>query len=146
MATEYAVPDEGLTNLVKYLVSAALVTDEALHLRLFANDIVPLRSRVLSDYTPATFTGYSERVLFRTLDWELPSVVNHVGVIRSNTVQEYLCTGAPQTIYGSVLFGGLTVRVYYQRRFATPVALAVGTILKVRPVITLQSVAYSTSA
>lgn len=135
---EYPIPDEGEPFLLRYLVTAVIVPGEDLVLRLFSNDYIPARDSTLASYVTATFGGYSDRVLPRASGWDAPTVEGHVGVVRRTNPEVWTVASNPQTLYGAILFGGTSLKVYYQRRFAEPLVKGIGEAIAVRATITLQ--------
>lgn len=135
---EYVVPDEGEPFLLKYLVTAAITPNESLVLRLFKNDYTPARDSTLASYVTATFGGYADRTLSRTVGWDAPTVEGHVGVIRRTNPEVWTIASNPHIVYGAILYGGTSLKVYYQRRFADPVDRGVGQTIAVRATVTLQ--------
>jgi hypothetical protein len=138
---QYAIPDEGLPGAVDTLVRAGLILDQPLELRLFVNDLVPLRGTTLADYVEATFTGYTRRTLERG-DWNVAELgADHVArITRAGGPESYMPESGGQTVYGCYLVDIDAGVVRWQGRFATPKEVAAGEGFKVNPVITGRAV------
>ena len=143
MATQWAVPDEGLGEALDTLVKLALTSDQPLQLRLAVNDLVPQRTTVLADYTEATFAGYSRRTLNRA-DWQLAFVEeNHEArTILAAGPQLFNPTETGETVYVVLIVDPGIEVVRYQKRLATPREVIDGVPFAVNPVITLESKGY----
>jgi hypothetical protein len=135
------VPNAGEEQIIKGLLNVE--PSENLVLRLFKNDITPTSTMTLTDYTEATFTGYSA-VTLSSGSWNVSS---------SDTAYAEYAAGVPFTctqttsenVYGFYLTGAGSSALYWSERFdvAPRTITYVGDSLSPRPKITL---AYSTGA
>lgn len=129
-------------NAGKPLLLSLLFKDAAVpalpwYLILYSNNFVPLETSVLADFTQATFTGYSPVELTRAT-WQAPVMVGNKALIQYDTVpQTWTATAGFQTIYGYVIFQGVTNTGIIAERFATPVDLTLYPVVGVLPRVTL---------
>lgn len=140
---EYPVSDVGLPIDLDTMVRTALLTDEPLQMRIFANDLVPQRTTVLANYVEATFTGYSRRNFGRAA-WG-PSVVgaDHVArIMLLGGPQVYTATAGAQLIYGVYIVHPPGDQVVFARRFAVPREVELGVPFSINPIITMRSEVY----
>lgn len=145
MPTVYAIPDEGLSHLLDWMIRDPITPDHTLELRIFANNITPSRTSVLASFTEATFAGYSRRTLTRA-GWT-PAEVEDDHVARSHRAaggQTYLVTGDFQTVYGIYLVEPSLGVVIAAQRFLEPIDTAVTQTFTLDPIVTLRSESYTT--
>lgn len=95
------LPDEGIAELLDYMLRAPITGVLPWGLLLWCNDIEPSSATVLSDLQEATFEGYGRRTLDRE-QWSYP--VPNVGCCKSTygTELQVYDVGytAGETVYG----------------------------------------------
>jgi hypothetical protein len=143
VATQYAVPDEGLEELLFRVTKALLVTPEPLELRLFVNDVLPIRGTTLATYTEATFPGYSRRTI-EAADWSLlPIGPDHIARAALTAGPFAYTPGlTDEVVYGVYLVNLSGSFVQFQRRFDVPLVPVSGVQFRVSPVVTARSESY----
>lgn len=111
-------------------------------LKLFQNDITPAESDTDSTYTVATFTGYSDQTLTRSVSgstWGTPTTSSGVtsSSYNSGTPRTWTNTGSTQTIYGYYLVGVTSTTLILAERFASARTLNSSDTLNLTPRIEL---------
>lgn len=130
-------PDEGLPILLALLLKDAAMPGTAWKLTIFVNNLTPTQATVFADMTVATFTGFSEVTIARGT-WVSPTVSSHKGVTTyGSTPTQWTLTATPQTVYGYAIYDPATSKILWIERFASSVALIVGSIIGVLPRVTL---------
>lgn len=134
-------PNEGLGFLLEYLVSRAITPDEALNVRLYANDYTPLITSTLPDFVEANFLGYQAVTLYRQ-DWANPVPGSARSSIQpaNGPVKFFNWSTGPETVYGVFIVGGISNKVYYCYRFNTPRVIQAGSQLWVNLTVYCQSI------
>jgi len=93
---DLAIADDVTTAVTGSLIGAQV--------GLFQNDITPLRTSVVGDFTQATYTGYA----LANVTWSAPSVSDGGDVELIGTVPEFRPDDAvtPNTVFGFLLVDG----------------------------------------
>jgi hypothetical protein len=112
------IPDIGLFNLLQLFFVAGTLP---IRVHLYSNNFTPVAGSVLSDFTEATFTGYS---VVNVSAWGTPTGPDGTGheTISATTAPVFTrsATGTVQNIYGYYVTnqGGGTL-LYWAERFAS---------------------------
>lgn len=131
------VLNTGKPLLISLLFKDAAVPALPWYLVLYKNNFTPLETSVLADFTEATFTGYSPEELTRAT-WQAPAMVANKALIQYGTGPiTWTATAAFQTIYGYLIFQGVTNTGIIAERFATPIDLSLYPVAGVLPRVTL---------
>ena len=95
------IPDEGIGDVLEYILSRSVAGVLPWTLIFFVNDIVPDADTVLADLDEATWSGYTRLTLDRPT-WTTPNVLSGCAHSTWGTVpQVWFVTGGPvETIYG----------------------------------------------
>lgn len=131
------VPNVGELELIDWMINVSSVP-ENLTLKLFANDYTPVATSVDTDFTEASFTGYTSKTLTRG-SWGTAST-NGSGEaeIEYGSAQTWNATSS-ETIYGYFVVGATSGTLIYAERFDTSRPLSNGDSLTITPKITLKS-------
>lgn len=131
--------NEGKPLLLSLLFKDAAVPALPWYLILYSNNYVPLATSTLANFTQASFTGYSPVELTRAT-WQAPVMVGNKALIQYDTTpQTWTATAGFQTIYGYVIFQGVTNTGIIAERFATPIDLTLYPVAGVLPRVTLDT-------
>lgn len=131
------VLNEGSPLLLSLIWRDAAVPALPWYLILYSNNFTPTPASVLANFTQATFTGYSPSELTRG-NWQAPTMVGNKSRIQYGTAPiTWTATAGFQTIYGYVIFQGVTNTGIIAERFATPIDLSLYPLAGVLPVVTL---------
>jgi len=119
------------------LLTDILTNASTWKLRLYSNNYTPTNSDTVSNYTEATFTGYSAITLTRSVSgstWTITSSSSPASA--SYPAQTFSATSA-QTIYGYYITDSGGTKVIYAEKFASAISLTNPSSLNVTPVVTL---------
>ena len=131
------VPTEGEIQLLQKLLQLTADTETYI-LHLYQNLYAPVPATTATNFTEANFTGYAAVTLNRT-DWATPTL-NGSNIAQSQVAQQsWTCGATGNTIYGYYVMGATSGKVLWAEEFGTARVLAVGDILNLTPVFTLQS-------
>lgn len=109
------VPNEGEARMAGLLVNASTVGPENLRLRLYKNDITPASTMTLSDYTEATFTGYSA-VTLTSDSWTITQ--DELAQATQTSATTFSCSATTaETVYGYFVTGSASSTLYWSERF-----------------------------
>lgn len=129
------VPNESEKSLLDKMVKES---SEDYLIRLFKNNLVPDSDTVLTNFTEADFTGYTEMTLLRA-DWDDAITVDKKAETNHAEVS-WECEGSCNKIFGYYIVGKISGDLLWSERFATPRSLVVGDFLNVNPKMTLKEV------
>ena len=129
------VPNESEKSLLDKMIKES---SEDYLIRLFKNNIAPDSDTVLTDFTEADFTGYTEITLLRA-DWDDAITVDKKGETNHATVS-WVCSGDCNEIYGDYIVGKDSGDLLWCERFASSRNLDVGDTLNIDPKMTLKEV------
>lgn len=134
------MPNEGLCDLLDYMLRRAISGVLDLQLVLWLNDIEPDQLTVLGDLlTPVALPGYSPVTLTRSA-WTPAAIIDDRAVSTWGTTPILWTIGAyPQTVYGYAIVDVVLGVIRFVQRFDVPVDLSLGIILGVLPRVTLTS-------
>jgi hypothetical protein len=141
---DLVLPNEGIGELLTYLLSAPIPGVLPWRCVLFVTDIVPVAGTVAADLEQPTFPGYAPVNLTRS-EWSTPIVSD--GCARStwgsSPVQWDNEGSEPVTVYGYALLDMTTGVIRGVQRFDDDdiAALAPGETLQINPLFTLTSAA-----
>lgn len=131
------VPTEGEIELLRKLIQATAET-EAYVLKLYQNSYAPGPTSTATNFTEANFTNYAAVTIARS-SWATPTLTGS-NIAQSQVAQQsWTCGATGNTIYGYYVLGATSGKVLWAEEFATARVLAVGDILNLTPVFTLQS-------
>lgn len=141
--TGYAVPDEGATRDLDWMIRIAFPVDAPIAMRIFVNDIVPQRGATLANFTEATFAGYSQQVISRN-QWAAAAIGDdHVArIMLAAGPRMFTPFEGGVTLYGVYLVALPSGPVVFSRRFVPPRVTVAFTPISVMPVVTLRSESY----
>ena len=130
------LPNEGLPDLLDYMIRATISGVLDWELMLFVNDIVPDQDTVYADLVEASLTGYSRVTLSRGT-WTSPVIVSNRAVSTYGTTPiSWSITGGSETVYGHALVTPSSPVIRFVERWTTPVAVSPPGVLAVLPRIT----------
>lgn len=130
-------PNNGLNLFNALLWKDAAVPALPWYLVLYSNNFTPTQASVIADFTEATFTGYSAVELNRAT-WQAPALVGNKSQIQYGTTPiTWTATAGFQTIYGYVIFEGVSNKLLIAEKFATAVDLNLYPVIGVLPRVTL---------
>lgn len=131
------LPNEGLVDLLTYMIKSTISGVGNWELRLFQNNYTPIQSSILSNFTVATFTGYSAVTLTRG-NWTTPTIISdHAVSTYTTSPQVWTCGATGNTIYGYYMVDTTAGVVRGAERFASSVVLTDGGVLALLPRLTL---------
>lgn len=132
------IPDVGKTALLAWLLKEDDLSIHNLYLRLFQNDYLIDAETVEGDFTEATFTGYTEKMLTRT-NWTAPAIVDGKAVTTYTSTSQTWTVGAgtPNTIYGYYVVDDDSGEVVWGENFPAPLAMVEGASLAILPTFKL---------
>lgn len=127
IAASWVIPDEGKIILLgRALQTTGAVAAEDYVCDLYQNNYTPVNGSTGSNFTVATFTGYSQVAMPRT---DFPAPTGSGGVVNTtNSVPgAFTCTGgSPQTIYGCYVRGATSGKVVWASIFDATRSMATG--------------------
>lgn len=127
------VPNAGELVLQNTLLKTALLSDQALLLKLFQNNYTPVDSTVTADFTEANFTSYTSKSLARAT-WNDATTVSGAAVSTyGSSPQTWTCGTTGNTIYGYYIVGATDNITRWAQRFDNPIVLTNGLTLGVTP-------------
>lgn len=141
MANHWDLGDEGLRRILVFWREYGNVNGEPpIRFKLFKNDYQPQRGSDIPDYEEATFPGYEAQVADWS-GWGEVTVDDHVASLPYTVFLEYQAadTGfTSQTIYGywAVDTDG---NYLWGESFASPQVVQPSALLKLKPVLKLQT-------
>lgn len=130
------VPNVGEAQIAKAILNVDS-GPENLVLRLFKNDLTPTSTMTLSEYTEATFTGYSS-VTLSSASWTTASS-SYAYALYSSGVPFVCSATTDEDIYGFYLTGAQSSELYWSVRFTlAPYSMVyVGDTINPQPKITI---------
>lgn len=133
------VPDDGEVALLRRMLKPAAGDDLALHLRLFANNIVPNRETVIGDVLESTFAGYASKPLLPT-GWGAPQSVGGVAqMVWAAGFLSWLASAGTQTVYGYYVTDAADATLLWIERFPSPQLVTTVVPIVVLPLMRLHS-------
>lgn len=124
------VPDEGELQMIDLVLNNA--TQENLVLALYTNEYTPVEGSTLTNFTLATGGGYASKTLSAG-SWTTGTVG---GVTAGQyTQQTWTFTADVGTIYGYLIYGATSGKVYWAEKFAAGEATYNGKEIKITPYI-----------
>jgi hypothetical protein len=127
-------PAQGQIQLLTKMLQAALSTNENYTLNLYQNNHTPAAGDTSSNYTAASFTGYSAATLTRA-GWANPSTVS--GSALTSYATQSWTAGSSQTVYGYYVLGATSGDVLWAEAFSTARALNSADVLNLNLQFTL---------
>lgn len=108
------LPNEGITYLLDKMLHNPLVTDESMLLDLYNNNYTPVPGSSGSNFTVASFTGYTQVTLTRS-GWGTSSLVGNkaVSTYTTNPITWTVTGTSTDTIYGYLVRGATSGKVYF---------------------------------
>lgn len=133
------VPNVGEVELLDKMLKDALSTDENYTLKLYTAISGTLdKDTIASDFTEATFTGYTSKTLTRS-GWVSASTVSNKAS-SSYAEQSWVGgSGANETILGYYIIGATSTVLLWAEQFSSSVVVQETDTIKVTPVFTLNS-------
>lgn len=120
---DWVCPNEGKT-LILDEVFRLTSSRETFLLKQFVSNTTVTDNSTLSDFTIATYTGYADVAIARG-DWSAATIVSDIGQIVKSANPVFTCSGgSPQTVYGLLLVGNTSGKVYYGVNYTTPISMA----------------------
>lgn len=131
------LPNEGLTELLDWMIRIPIAGVPDLVFTLWKNDIEPDQDTTLADLERADFGGFQEMVLSRA-GWTTPVIDSGRAVTQwGSEPTRWTLDQNPQTVYGWAAYDPDTLALVVAERFDVPRALNVGDTLGVLPRMTL---------
>ena len=134
----WQIPDVGEVEWLKRALYANSGS-ENLTQKLYSNNHVYAESDTASDYTVATFTGYSSKTLTSSQSgstWAVPTTATGTTSSAYGTASVWTPTSS-QTVYGQILVGATSTTLLAVDAFAAGLPLANGATLTITPVLAL---------
>jgi hypothetical protein len=139
--------NEGVVQFLSNALSAS--APENLLLKLFKSDTTPAWTDTASTHTECDFDGYAAKTLTTTQSgstWQTPTTASPSGspawttrtlvghAEYGTTPQVFSCTGSTgNTVYGYMIVGATSGKLYVAERFPTPRPIANGDTLSLPP-------------
>ena len=126
------IPDEGKVLWIESVFSTA-GAGEAFHVDLFSSNTTVGDSSTGADFTIATFTGYAQVSIARA-DFDPATITSHVAELTDPTYPTFTCSGgSPQTVYGWIMRGATSGKIYAGQNFDSPRVMAAGATEQLNP-------------
>lgn len=126
------MPNEGKTEVLDELFKLTS-TRPTWTLDLFQSNTTVGDASTASDFTIATFTGYSQAAIARA-DWGSATISSNIGNITKTVPPSFVCTGgSSQTVYGWILRNASSGKIWFGQNFDTPIAMVNGATLAIDP-------------
>lgn len=123
MAGSWVIPDEG-KKLILDEVFRLTTARESFLLKQFVSNTTVGDASTLADFTIATYTGYADVAVARA-DWGAATAPASVGQIDKTVNPVFTCTGgSAQTVYGLLLVGATSGKIYCGVNYTTPISMA----------------------
>lgn len=130
-------PDEGQLELMANMLITNAFSSYDYLIDLYQNNYTPVQSSTGTDFTIATFTGYSQMSASRS-QWATPTTVSDQAFTEcTENPFSWTCGATTNTIYGYLVRSSLTGKVLWAELFTTPVVLTNGAIIELNLQITL---------
>jgi hypothetical protein len=135
------IPNEGKEKLITMCFATPTGTTEDFNVDLYQNNYTPVDGSSLSNFTLATFTGYATVAVARST-FGSASIVSNVAEITSSVSPLFTCSGgSSQTVYGWVMSGQTSGKVYAAQLLFTPRTMTPGSSEELTPfTLSLQSI------
>lgn len=126
------IPDEGKIAAVEtvFLLSGV---DQSFVLALFTAPTAAGNLLTLDDYTKASFGGYADISVARESFQPAVIVGDVAQLLRLPAPSWTQTSGAPQTVYGWILYGNDDLKIYCAQTFDTPHTFTPGATLTLDP-------------
>lgn len=135
---DMVIPNEGLLKLAVQNWGVPGAAQEDFVVDLYSNNYTPVAGSSASNFTIATFTGYAQVAVARST-FGSPSIVGSTGNVTSSVSPTFTCTGgSSQTVYGWVMRGASSGKVYAAQLFTTAFTVVAGSNVQLTP-FTLQT-------
>lgn len=126
------MPDEGKADVLDELFRLTS-SRPTWTLYLFSSNTTVGDASTFSDFTIATFTGYSNISIARA-DWSAATVSSNIGNITKTTAPTFSCTGgSAQNVYGWILRSAISGKIWFGQNFDTPINMVNGATLAIDP-------------
>lgn len=137
MTGRIVLPDEGIADLLSYMLSSTITGVLDWLLILYQDPVDPTYATVMGDLNECTFAGYSRLTLTRSL-WQTPTVFEGVATsVWDTSPLGYINTGSAQDVAGYAIIRPGTEVIRFVQELDTPVTLGTGQTLPLWPTITL---------
>lgn len=131
------LPNEGLINLLTWMIKSPISGLLDWQLMLFTNDLHPDQDTVYSDLVEATFYGYS-RVPIQRMYWTVPTIIDDRAVSTyTETPQTWTVLGGTETIYGYAMVTPTSPLIEVIERLVEPIPFTTGGVFELLPRLTL---------
>lgn len=126
------IPNEGKQLILEELFRASS-SRESFVLDLFSSNTTVGDASTGADFTIATFTGYAQVAIARA-DFSAATVVSNVGQIDKSAAPSFTCSsGSAQTVYGWILRGASSGKIYAGQNFDVARSMAAGATESIDP-------------
>ncbi len=130
------VPNVGELKLAMWAIKDT-TTPENLVLKIYSNDYTPVATSIASNFTEATFTGYSSKTLTRS-SWS-DAITDAAGKASMSYAEQSWSVSSSQTVYGYYVVGATSGVLIWAERFDGPRPLNNGDTIRIVPKITCRS-------
>ena len=132
------VPNEGELKIIEWALNDDSTTaPEDFTLEIFKNDYTPVDTSTGSDFTAATFTGYSAATLTRG-SFSGPTT-NAQGKAELTYTEQQWDASSDETVYGYWVRGATSGTVIWAERFSGARPLTNGDTIRIVPKITCKT-------
>lgn len=122
MPGDWVIPNEGKTLMLDEIFRLT-TTRETFLLKQFVSNTTVVDASTLADFTIATYTGYADVAIARG-DWSAAAIASNIGSISKTSNPVFTCTaGSPQTVYGLLLVGNTSGKIYAGVNYTTPISM-----------------------
>jgi len=124
------VPNEGELQMIGIALNN--VAQESLYLDLYVNDYTPVEGSTLASFTLASGSGYVRKTLTAG-NWTCATLI---GVTSATYAQQgWTFAGNAGTVYGAVIHGATSGKVFWAERFTAAEATYNGKTIRYTPYI-----------
>lgn len=132
MSETWVIPDEGKKLILDELFRLT-TTRESFLLKQWLTGGPVADASVLSDFTIASYTGYSDVAIARA-DFSAATAPGSIGEIVKSANPVFTCTGgSPQTVAGLLLVGATSGKIYAGCNYSPTISMANGATDTINP-------------
>lgn len=132
MADNWVIPNEGKSLILDELFRLTS-SRESFLLKQFQSSTTVGDASTLADFTICNYTGYSDVAIART-DFSAATISSNIGNIVKSANPVFTCTGgSAQTVYGLLLVGATSGKIYAGVNYGTPITMISGATDTINP-------------